>query len=121
MEKYLVKGEIRPSKKVGSKPVQKRLSQCKKVVKLKASNYVICFEELESLKRILESSASTSEVLLRSLRHLDALILHSGDLIQSQVGRSVKPLRKNDDLEVSTLAGKLIEKWRAIVLKETVS
>jgi hypothetical protein len=121
MKRFLTSVEPRscPSKSSKpSKPKQQRLSQCKKVVKLKASKFVICPEELKSLRGVLDSPASTNEEVLHALRHLDSLMLHSGELTNSQVGKSVKNLRKHSSVEVSTLSARLTDKWRDIVLAE---
>ena len=92
--------------------------QCKKVVKLPTSNYVICPEELQKLRTVLDDAGSSNEQLLRALRALDSYVLHSNDLTNSLVGRSVKSLRKHGDADVSMLAARLTEKWRSIVLNE---
>jgi hypothetical protein len=102
------------------KSKQQRLSQCKKVVKLSASKYVVIIEDLKQLRQVLEDSGSDEGQLLKALRTLDSLVLHSPDLVESQVGRSVKKLRKHESLQVSTLAARLTEKWRDIVLRELI-
>lgn len=100
------------------KPKQQRLSQCKKVVKLSASKYVVHHDELKQLQQVLDDSESDEDELLKALRTLACLVLHGPDLVESQIGRSVKRLRKHESLQVSNLAARLIEKWRGIVLKE---
>lgn len=45
--------------------------------------------------------------VVRALRHLDSLILHSKDLVQSQVGRAVKNLRAHQSEDIKTLACKV--------------
>jgi TFIIS helical bundle-like domain len=109
MEKFLTSGgsnstaashsvHTKPSNRKGQ---QQRLADCKKVVKLSASKYSICQAELASLREALESPTSTVEELSHCLRHLDSLVLHTDALIESQVGRSVKKLRKHPNSVVS--------------------
>jgi TFIIS helical bundle-like domain len=88
------------------------------VVKLKNSAFVIDPTVLQSLRLTLEDNSSTSAQLLHCLRYLDALHLHYAELTSSKVGASVKKLRKHQDENVSTLATRLTEKWRDIVLSE---
>lgn len=122
MDRFLQKGSSSNSKshKPVNKSAQKKLSQCAKVVKLKASKHTICPNELFDLKCVLETSDSETDVV-RALRHLDSLILHSKDLVQSQVGRAVKNLRAHQSEDIKTLACKMTEKWREIIVKETTS
>lgn len=120
MKRFLVSGTKHDPASCSSKrtgPRQQRLSQCKKVVKLSASKYVIRESELQALRETLETS-SASEELLHALRTLDSLMLHRTDLTKSQVGKSVKQLRKHSSAEVSSLASRLTTKWREIVLAE---
>ena len=125
MKRFLTleKGSAPPPKSqtTRGKPKQQRLSQCKKVVKLNASKFVICPEELKALRDTLEDAASSEQQLLHALRHLDSLVLHSSELTSSQVGKSVKRLRRHTCLDVSTLAARLTEKWRDTVLAEMSS
>lgn len=126
MERFLAKGAATIGKpgnaierKSKSQPKQQRLSNCKKVVKLKASKFVICPKELKSLQRTLESPRSTPQELLVALRHLDCLQLHLRDLQDSQIARPVKKLRKHSSVDVQVLSRGIVEKWRKIVLSET--
>lgn len=120
MKRFLSTG-VKPDSTSASKrarPKQQRLSQCKKVVKLSASKFVIRPEELQALRETLECTSSQSQELLLALRTLDCLVLHRAELTTSQVGKSVKKLRKHSCPEVSSLAARLTEKWREIVLAE---
>lgn len=77
------KGKAAP--KAPPKAKQQRLSECKKVVKLPASKFVICPEQLQSLRHTLDAAESTSQAVLTALRHLDSLVLHKTELTASQV------------------------------------
>ena len=88
------------------------------VVTLKTSPFVICQQELAQIRHVLESNQFSSAQLLQSLRHLDSLQLHAAELTSSQVGLSVKQLRKHDNEQVQRLATRLTQKWRDIVVKE---
>jgi hypothetical protein len=101
-----------------SRPKQARLSQCKKVVKLKASRYAIDAEEVQALREVLDSATSTSKQLADALRHLDCLQLRTDELTHSKVGLAVKKLRKHSDPEISRYSRGIVDKWRRILLDE---
>eukprot|EP00892_Ulva_mutabilis_P010502 jgi/Ulvmu1/7824/UM004_0053.1 len=122
MDRFLRKGgkSNTPLHKQHGHSAQKKLSQCAKVVKLKASKHSICPLELSKLKVVLESSQSEPDVI-KALRHLDSLSLHSKDLVQSQVGKAVKNLRRHGSKNIKVLAAKMTQKWREIIVRETTS
>lgn len=60
----------------------------------------------------LANNAAMQNDVVRALRHLDSLILHSKDLVQSQVGRAVKKLRTHESVSIKNLASKV---WTQLV------
>ena len=125
MDKYLQKvdrtsdsNKFRLYPKLKGVQKQSRLFDCKKVVKLDASKYDISLVKIHQLQQLLESADSSPKVLVESLSYLDCLKLHSADLTASQIGRSVKALRRHSNCDVNRLANNIVTKWRQVMLAE---
>lgn len=81
MDRYLQKWSAsNPKRNKPIKSAQKKLSQCAKVVKLKASKHTICPQELLNLKCVLESSDSEVRWYLRGSCNMYKLLQHAMQL-----------------------------------------
>ena len=96
---------------------QLTLHQCKKTVTLHghtAMNFTN--DDLLACKRILEDASSSSQKL-EQLRKLSVMHVNKAHLVESQVGRTVRSLAKCEDTDVARLAQRVLDKWKAQVLK----
>lgn len=120
MDKFLVSdtgSSVSRKKPLPAGVGQKTLQQCKKTVTLRghtAMNFQI--EHIYACKSILEQQTSTTDDKLEQLRILSVMHVSEEHLHESKVGHVVRRLSKDTDPEISRLARKLLEKWKALIL-----
>lgn len=90
------------------------------VVKLgNEGKFTVDEQRLQASAAVLTNSESTDTALLRELRTLDSLVIHSQHLCSCpQIGKAVRSLRCHTDKSISKLATGLTTKWRTVVLSE---
>ena len=74
-------------------------------------------DDLLACKRILEDASSSSQKL-EQLRKLSVMHVNKAHLVESQIGRTVRGVAtKCEDADVARLAQRVLDKWKAQVLK----
>lgn len=122
MDKYLTTepgtDALHKRRKLPAGTGQLTLHQCKKTVTLHghtAMNFTN--DDLLACKRILEDASSSSQKL-EQLRKLSVMHVNKAHLVESQIGRTVRGVAKCEDANVARLAQRVLDKWKAQVLKD---
>lgn len=74
-------------------------------------------DDLLACKSVLEDASSACQKL-EQLRKLSVMHVSKAHLVESQVAGAVRKLTKSDNAEVARLAQRVVDKWKAQVLKQ---
>ncbi|XP_003748416.1 transcription elongation factor A N-terminal and central domain-containing protein 2 [Galendromus occidentalis] len=117
MEKYLVKKRAQPDSG-GEGPSSSGSSTRKKFSqkRLRDLKGVVILEDIRKAKSFLTDSASTDELLEKTLRNLAKKIPGRDILLETGIGKSVRKLTKHENLSVQAAAKKVFDLWKDHVI-----
>ncbi|KAK9818257.1 hypothetical protein WJX72_009681 [[Myrmecia] bisecta] len=122
MEKFLTKQQGPTARKASPKRkgAQRTLRDCAKVVVLEVGvSAVNCTQEdISKTQQALQRDSSSDKELLAALRRLSVFHLTKQLLMETQVGRDVRKLKKHANAEVARIASNLVEKWVNLVQEQ---